>query len=1130
MGKKRAKKTPSQTQSSSDQFELGFTAPEPKEVAIDLTDVRATIDGLAATLDAAIMNEIGSVATFIKSFENNATDAFSEARDTVGGQLVELQDKIGISVANAVERVVGPALQNANRLSCGLPIEPPLPPVLTFPAGLDVKACRDAYKRALALCLRSMNNDPRFRTACENCAWRIALDACGFQPSTPTDLPDGTQPGPVGDSPTEVPTDEQEPLPKPPTIPGPKPESPRPTEPGGPTVPPVPTGPPNDDEPIFFPEIPTTTPEGQTPGTGFPTFPNDQTPEEKDDEKPDTDNGGVDVCQPDDLARGFRQTEAGCDPPGTDADVPEGCRENPTLPGCTPTDLPDIPPGPKPTPTPPTIPKPDDTPPTTQECPICGCVHVTTSCPPTTTEPPTEDDEVPEEEEEPNDWCAWYDTENKRCDVSKCAEPPEGENWVQIGRRRTREAAVALARRRCRRSQVPTGVEEPIWQLPFSFFQCNVDQYTNPQSKFGGGVVFGKPSEIASLGPFALWADTESRKSDRDGIVMETLGKLGTMAAELFDSMTNHTVTEAAKLASCNPIDMLTWWGARLGIGFLSKWVTDDIKNLLLPIQYISNAICPMTFPTGKEAMEAFKHNTINADTAKGWLEINNLCPEPFERIIQARRERWGVGDLVLQVRRECITPSDAARELRGLGFMHPDDRQKFECLLPAIPSQGELIRFMVRDVEDQNIVDTFKLDQDFDLKFRGKVKDWARDQGVSEDVMRRNWRAHWIIPSAGQLFEMRHRLGDLPVGDPTRTSETEIRTALRQQDIPDFWIERFLAISFRRLTRVDTRRAFEIGRIDMAKVKEIYKTWGYSDDDAQTLADFAQDQKQRKLRQSRTAAKFDQGFLTKEDMSERLFKKGATLETVATIVKDKKFKQKVLNRRECAKGLKRRFLTGEFNEPQAIGKLVELGFDGVDAEAKAAEWTCALQARGKQPSTAKLCEWLENKTITAEQFVFRLENVGWTVFDANRLLIDCAKKINLKLAKVAEKDAKKEAMEAKRQKAAGERERAKVEKAARTLAKAREKAEQARDKREIQLVRAAEKYKEQEGIDLPTAMIGVRKAHTMLRREYAMTADEYVQAVVLAVEKRPKTNPPSLDVRARSVAESILTALKARG
>lgn len=1122
-GKRRSKRAGS---TDSPQFELGFEFPEPSQAGMDATEVRGVVDDLTARISGVIQSELADVGRFARQFDVGILDDAKDVTTDINMSLVGLQDKIRQGVAGAVEVVATPLLGSIQRLECGLPLPPDWPPVGQPPPGVDPECLDQIFQSVMRGCMQRFGGDPDAEIPCQRCAWRAALIECNWKPAgdSPT-VPPGQTPSDTGgetDGEPSPPTDETEPIPQPPRGPA-GPRTPPPTDPGEPA--PRDDRPPQDDGPIDRPGDP-----GREPGPGSP-----RPPEPGPRREPRRDPR--ELPEP---RRPRREPDDGDEPP-----APEPPPEPPQEP-------PPPPPAPPPQPQPPGPIPPDEhgqcpdgwlrmldddgnvvgcAPPLPpggpqQQCPICCTVHVSDMCPSDRTAPPDEPPDCPAPDE--GDWCVYWSSADRACYTIRCADPKRGDDDPLLAVAKSKRLAQEQAAGKCRAlaTRFDTSPEPVIWDVPHLFNQCEIDHYMS-----AGPLPGWQPSESAmsASSGLAVVGGLVKRMMTQVGIpeqIASVVDDTIVSATQQVDSVLEKAITEMGTLSACDPQEMVIPWGLRLGLGFLMQYASPEMSELMWPIRYASNATCPSIFPDAQQATEAFLAGTISPDIFRNWLEINNQCVQPWERVVQARRSRFGVGELIQLVRRECLSPSDASNELRGLGFIDPDDLRRFECLLPNVPSVGELIRYMVRDVEDEDIVDEFQLDAEFGDKFRGQVEKWARWQGVDRDVMLRSWRAHWVIPSPGQLFEMLHRLSRLPDDHPAKITRQQVVTALKQQDIPEFWIARFLETSHSILTRVDIRRAFEIGSLTRDDVVENYLKRGYTDVDANTLADFAEDQRQAKLRRSRVVGKYSRGDLPEAVMEQRLLNRGATQETIDRVKEDKKLSLDADLRRTCARNIRKRFLLGEMEPPEAITALIGFQFDLLDAEHLVAKWTCENESMGKEAPAAKLCQWLELQVITPAQFLDRLGRIGWSDVDAQRLLVDCGAKLGMKLQQQFVKDAKLRAQQAERDRKRAERERKAAQKREKDLAKMREKAAAARDKRERQLVVAAEKYKTQEGITLPDAMQEVRRVHTLIRNSYSLTPDETVQAVVLGVEKRPKKDPPSLEVRARRVAESLERAL----
>ena len=186
------------------------------------------------------------------------------------------------------------------------------------------------------------------------------------------------------------------------------------------------------------------------------------------------------------------------------------------------------------------------------------------------------------------------------------------------------------------------------------------------------------------------------------------------------------------------------------------------------------------------------------------------------------------------------IDPQEYHAGMRQLGYLSGDKDDSLFRLSEALPTLQDIIRFMVRDADDEKNIDWKESDELFAQKYGKQLREWSEWQGVPEDVAKYAWRSHWVIPSPGQLFEFYHRLRyDKKFGGPEKML-ADIKAALVQQDILPKWHDYFLAVSFHPLTRVDARRGFELGSMDEKQLKASFLDQGYSDENADILVTYS--------------------------------------------------------------------------------------------------------------------------------------------------------------------------------------------------------------------------------------------------------------------------------------------------
>lgn len=559
--------------------------------------------------------------------------------------------------------------------------------------------------------------------------------------------------------------------------------------------------------------------------------------------------------------------------------------------------------------------------------------------------------------------------------------------------------------------------------------------------------------------------------------------------------------TIAGNGAACGGISTVAIAVPRVIFSFASRWFGSAFDYFLRPWDLLANYQCPTNIPSAESATEAFLANTISEKQLECWVRANGNHWLPWQRIVDARRNRLGVADVIVSWRRGMITADDADQKLRELGYTDPIDRRRLRDLSAAVPPISEIIRYMVRDVGDEALVARFGMDAEFDLKWSAQLKEWGRAQGVDDEFARASWRAHWDLPSPTQLYEMYHRLRRLPAGDPRRVTLDDIETALRQADVLPYWIPKLLAVSFRPLTRIDVRRAYNIGVLTRDDVKDAYLNLGYDDANAETLARFTEQERLQRLARSPLVKPYLDGAATEEETRQTLADAGIVGEQAETVLRGAKRRLAALTKLACYRSLKRRYLSGEFDQSFALARLQDLGFEGADGQVRLDGWTCEKFTRSKQASLSQLCDWLERGFIDSVEFETRLTRLGWSKDDAIRLIRSCEGRINRKLMLSAEKQeaAVRRAMEKERR---AQDKATRAQEAARDRAlKALEKARVAREKREAQLLDAAEIARKKLDITIGAAMGHIRAAMRDVLALPGVTTDDAIEAVVAAAE-----------------------------
>jgi hypothetical protein len=471
---------------------------------------------------------------------------------------------------------------------------------------------------------------------------------------------------------------------------------------------------------------------------------------------------------------------------------------------------------------------------------------------------------------------------------------------------------------------------------------------------------------------------------------------------------------------------------------------------------------------------------------------------------------------------REKLNDDEFQTALFGLGYVRKNAVEQIKELSQVLPPYSDLVRMMVRDSANDKVVGKFGLDDLFGDAFKGELAEWAKKQGVSEKVMQYLWRAHWSIPSPTQLAEFwrRFRHGGGPGG--AAVTLDMIETALAQQDILPFWQPWFIASQFNPLTRVDAKRAYQLGALDLDGVRKSFYERGYSDENADILTEYTRREYFDKLRKSPLVKAAASLKITPAELRAQLAEMGVPPDIQAELVERALDMLKAATRADCTKNLAKRFMVGDYTAADAKAALVKLGHDPRFADEAVDGWVCRLNTKSKEVTAAQLCRWLELGIIDAVTMVRRLEILGWRTADATAIVADCSTKITTKAFK--EQRAAAEKMRRELEKAAKEAGRA-VEKQRKEYIKeqkAIEAAKAAQDRRDKILVKSAKVYADRNGFDISETYSRFQALRANLKTTYALNDDEANQAVVLAVEGSPGDEAELIEYRADELAQSF--------
>lgn len=514
-------------------------------------------------------------------------------------------------------------------------------------------------------------------------------------------------------------------------------------------------------------------------------------------------------------------------------------------------------------------------------CPDCGaecCVCNQGICEPTECE-----DEIPRR------YAAWCNPATGSPFVTVVGTSPPGQGWVQVGTTDTEQAAIDLATANCSQATLPPPpvvIKSPEWPAGTGP-NCDFSIYTNPGSL--GRVTPGKEG-IHTIAAFAQ-ASNNLAEIGLAGVTAGSILETITAGIRIFSGgppvLAEQFIPRVAEIIGCNDPDFNNNITMLASMGHIHKAIGVDMSDYLWPQRYAANLMCRQRFLEPDKAITAYLGNSISQSDLLTIFGMHGYCEPAAQWYANAVRSKPVPLQLSMLRRRGLIGASDYQRSMREVGYLEPQVSENLHRLTEQLPTLTDILRFMVRDADDIDLVNKFGLDTEFDKKYREQLREWSEWQGIPENVARYAWRSHWSIPAPGQLFTFWRRLRDNKAFGGRDKLLADIKAALTQQDILPYWHDHFLAVSYAPLGRREIRQAYQIGALTYEKMQAAYVDLGLSDENAEAMAAFTRRWRDSGLWNHRTIRLWVSGTLTRAEAAERLKRDGIEHDSVEQALQD---------------------------------------------------------------------------------------------------------------------------------------------------------------------------------------------------------------------------------------------------
>jgi hypothetical protein len=343
------------------------------------------------------------------------------------------------------------------------------------------------------------------------------------------------------------------------------------------------------------------------------------------------------------------------------------------------------------------------------------------------------------------------------------------------------------------------------------------------------------------------------------------------------------------------------------------------LDSLLLPIAYSMNAATRLVMLSHGDYINALFRGALNEKDVEHNLSLMGLGNDAIRILKALAIVRLDPMSWIIAYRRGYKNWDAIKDDLKHQGW--DDNRiEALKFVTEFMPSPQDLVNWQAKEVFEPAMIAKYGLDDEFsglDLTLFEKI-------GVTEEQALNFWRAHWEHASWNQVVEMVRR---------GQMTEADVWDWFRLVEIPPFWRQKLINISWAVPTRVDVRRFYDMKTIDEARLRELYTAQGYHGKD---LDDYVLWTKIY-VELPDLLARWKNGWITLDDVRSRLIADGMNADAADELIQTKvksveptsTAEGKELTKAEIYKGVKQGILTYD----EGLELLIDLDYTFDQAE-----------------------------------------------------------------------------------------------------------------------------------------------------------------------------------------------------
>jgi hypothetical protein len=404
-------------------------------------------------------------------------------------------------------------------------------------------------------------------------------------------------------------------------------------------------------------------------------------------------------------------------------------------------------------------------------------------------------------------------------------------------------------------------------------------------------------------------------------------------------------------------------------VASLGQVIARGISEAVAPaVTHRLNAILRLQLGDSYSSISLYTRGIISKDDLLKLTRANGWPDWQTDQYIQLAQRLTSEDMLLVGYWRGLVSEAKVEDQLTRAGYK-PEDIALWKQLSERIPSPSDLIAIAVREGFDDAVSRQFGYDE----AFPSEAAEAAEKGGMPREWFSKMWRAHWRLPSVTQGFDMFHR-GIM--------SREELDLLLRASDIPAFWRQKLVQLSYNVVTRVDVRRMYALGVISEQQVYERYIDGGYNPDDARdltewTVAEYAETE--RELTKTEILGMYRESILNEKEVEVYLTALGYNLPTIGLLLAREDLAKEAAYEKEVVQNVKSGFMANIFDETDVRAQIGKLDPPAGYVDDILELWRLEKTRRLVRPTVTQLRDMWLSEVITDGELARELVGRGYT-------------------------------------------------------------------------------------------------------------------------------------------------------